>query len=232
MFADLLDSNLPPHELTATRLQHEAITVVGAGLETTKWTLTVAFYYILADPAIHKRLREELETAIPDPSTVPSWSELQRLPYLSACVEEALRLSYGTIQRSPRIAPSSPPFRYDSRLIPPGTRISSDTYHMHHNERIFPRSHTYDPTRWLNNPKASHSEKLLSRYMVAFSRGSRMCLGMQLAYAEIFLALATLMRRFEWRLADGVERADVQAKRDYITPVPRDGSRGVRVFVQ
>lgn len=103
---------------------------------------------------------------------------------------------------------------------------------MHHNERIFPRSHTYDPTRWLNNPKAPHSEKLLSRYMVAFSRGSRMCLGMQLAYAEIFLALATLMRRFEWRLAEGVEIADVQAKRDYITPVPRDGSRGVRVFVQ
>ncbi len=59
-----------------------------------------------------------------------------------------------------------------------------------------------------------------------------MCLGMQLAYAEIFLALATLMRRFEWRLAEGVEIADVQAKRDYITPVPRDGSRGVRVFVQ
>ncbi len=115
MFADLLDSNLPPQELTAIRLQHEAITVVGAGLETTKWTLTVAFYYILADPTIHKRLREELETAIPDPSVIPSWSQLQRLPYLSACVEEGtftllkpahLRLPWS---RHLLLFPSSPP---------------------------------------------------------------------------------------------------------------------------
>ncbi|KAL8926225.1 MAG: hypothetical protein Q9208_003128 [Pyrenodesmia sp. 3 TL-2023] len=232
IFAELLDSKLPAQERTPIRLQHEAISVVGAGMETTKWTLTVAFYYILADPTIHKRLREELEAEIPDPSTIPSWSELQKLPYLSACIEEALRLSYGAIQRSPRIAPSSPPFRYGSYIIPPGTHISTDTYHMHHNERTFPRSHTYDPSRWLHNPKGPDGQKPLSRYMIAFSKGSRMCLGMQLAYAEINLVLATLMRRFDWRLAEGVEAADVQAKRDHIIAVPRDGSKGVRVFVQ
>lgn len=144
----------------------------------------------------------------------------------------ALRLSYGAIQRSPRIAPSSPPFHYRNQLIPPGTHISSDTYHMHHNETIFPHSHTYDPTRWLNNPKAPCGIKPLSRYMVAFSKGNRMCLGMPLAYAEIYIVLATLMRRFECRLAEGVEVGDVQAKRDYVTPVPRDGSKGVRVLVE
>lgn len=88
MFADVLDSKLPASEKTLIRLQNEAVGIVGAGLETTKWTLTVALYYILADPAIYTRLRKELDSAIPDPSEIPAWSELQRIPYLSACVEE------------------------------------------------------------------------------------------------------------------------------------------------
>ncbi|KAL8958202.1 MAG: hypothetical protein Q9193_004696 [Seirophora villosa] len=246
MFADILDSKLPPEEKTAIRLQNEAISLIGAGLETTKWTLTVAFYHILSDPAVHQKLREELEAAIPDPSAIPSWSDLQKLPYLYAGPPLpfsplaslptrsplALRLSYGVVQRSTRVAPSTIPLRYKSYTIPPGTHISSDTYHMHHNEGVFPRSHTYDPARWLDNPKGPDGVKQLSRYMVAFSRGSRMCLGMQLASAEIFIALATLMRRFQWEICEGVEKEDVQFIRDFIIPVPRDGTRGVRVFVR
>ena len=88
IFADILDSKLPPEELTTIRLQHEAISVVGAALETTKWALTVATYHILANPSISTRLQLELERAIPDPQKIPSWSELQKLPYLSACIEE------------------------------------------------------------------------------------------------------------------------------------------------
>ncbi|KAL8646973.1 MAG: hypothetical protein Q9210_005827 [Variospora velana] len=228
VFADLLDSKLPPNELTEIRLQDEAVSIVGAALETTKWTLTVAFYYILADPTIYRKLRHELEAAIPDSSAIPSWSNLQKLPYLCACIEEALRLSYGTVQRSPRIAPSSSPFRYKSYTIPPGTYVSSDTYHMHHNESTFPHSHTYDPARWLGNPKGPDGVKQLSRYMVAFSKGTRVCLGMQLAYAEIFIVLATLIRRFQWDLCEGVEKEDVQFTRDYITvsQFARAGSPG------
>ncbi|KAL9601579.1 MAG: hypothetical protein Q9219_002413 [cf. Caloplaca sp. 3 TL-2023] len=231
LFAHLLNSGLPPHELTEARLHHEALAVVGAGIETTRWSITVAFYHILSNPSIHQRLSRELKTAIPDPTSIPSWAELSRLPYLSACVEEALRLSYGVVQRSPRVSPHQP-LQYKSYLIPPGTAVSNDTYHMHHNETVFPDSHTYDPSRWLNNPKGPDSTKQLSRYMVTFGRGTRMCLGMQLAYAEIFISLATLMRRFEWELADGVESGDVEFVRDFVTPAPRDGSRGVRVFVK
>ena len=143
-----------------------------------------------------------------------------------------LRLSYGVVQRSPRVSPKRP-VQYKSYTIPPGTAIGSDTYHMHHNERVFPDSHTYDPTRWLDNPKGPDGTKYLTRYMVAFGRGTRSCLGMQLAYAEIFITLATLMRRFEsWELCEGVEKGDVTFARDYITPVPRDGSKGVRVLVK
>lgn len=88
-FADLFDLKLPPNGLTETRLQDEAVSIVGAGLETTIWTLAVACYYIVAGPKIHRKFRHELKAAIPDPSAIPSWSTLQKLPYLCACIEES-----------------------------------------------------------------------------------------------------------------------------------------------
>ena len=88
VFAELMNSKLPPHEVSQHRLQNEAVSVIGAGFETTRWALTVQSYFILANPDIHRRLGQELREVIPDPDLIPSWSELQKLPYLSACIEE------------------------------------------------------------------------------------------------------------------------------------------------
>lgn len=92
IFMDIIDSDLPPHEVSLLRLQNEAVSVIGAGFETTRWALTVACYHILANPSINKRLRDELKEAIPDPDQIPSWAVLQELPYLSACIEEGQSL--------------------------------------------------------------------------------------------------------------------------------------------
>ena len=93
VFAEIMNSKLPSHEVSQHRLQNEAVSIIGAGFETTRWALTVQSYFILASPAIHQRLRQELIEAIPDPETIPAWSELQKLPYLSACIEEGWLLS-------------------------------------------------------------------------------------------------------------------------------------------
>lgn len=59
VFAALLESGLPSAELTLTRLQHDAISLVGARIETTKRALSLGSYHILNNPAILARLREE-----------------------------------------------------------------------------------------------------------------------------------------------------------------------------
>jgi len=60
---------------------------------------------------------------------------------------------------------------------------------LHHDEKIFPDSHTFDPERWVDNPR-------LDRYLVSFSKGSRSCIGMNLAHAEMYLWLSNVFRRF------------------------------------
>ena len=44
--------------------------------------LTVAICYILLQPDILSKLRQELQSAIPDPNSIPSWNTLENLPYL------------------------------------------------------------------------------------------------------------------------------------------------------
>ena len=102
---------------------------------------------------------------------------------------------------------------------------------MHSNEAIFPDSRAYKPERWLGDPKGPDGIKQLSRYMVAFGRGSRMCLGMQMAYCELYTMLASMMRRFEFALYE-TDRSDVEFYRDALTPQAKPGSLGVRILVK
>ncbi|KAI0192310.1 cytochrome P450 [Xylaria flabelliformis] len=228
IFASLLRSNLPRAEVTQERLHHEAIGVVGAGLETTMRTLTVSVYHIVNNPFTYHRIRDELFAAIPDPEKIPSWETLQTLPFLTACIEESLRLSYGVAQRIPRLHDHD--IVYGDFVIPKGTIISMSIYDISHDENIFPNSFEYKPERWMGNPRSCDGRRL-SRYMVAFGRGTRSCVGMQLAYAELFIGLATLFRRFSFEIYD-TDRTDVDVGRDCFVPRPVKRSKGVRVLVK
>lgn len=91
VFNAFLESSLPPKELSVTRLQHEAISVTGAGIETTMRALSLVSFHIIANPLVFQRLREELISAIPNPENPPSWDELGTLPYLSASPTSVLK---------------------------------------------------------------------------------------------------------------------------------------------
>lgn len=85
---ELIESDLPPQELTVERLAHESNILIGAGSDTIKHTLEVAVFHILDNPNIHKQLREELKGAVSASIETLIWSELEKLPYLSAVIQE------------------------------------------------------------------------------------------------------------------------------------------------
>jgi cytochrome P450 len=240
IFHDILDSKLPREEITLKRLQDEALVVVSAGTHTVTFALSVASFHILNNPEILRKLREELVTAIPDRNQTLTWPQLEALPYLGAVIQESkllvtyervmlivykgLRLSYGTVQRSPRITPS-PPLQYNTYIIPPGFAIGMDPMHTHHNEAIFPDSYTFNPDRWLNANSAA-----LRKHNIAFSKGTRQCVGMNLAYAELYLTLSMMFRRFEMELFETDESA-VRITSEFFVPRPMNG-KSVKVKVK
>lgn len=188
-----MKSNLPDSDKSVARLKDEALIVVAAGTLTTSWALCVAIYHLLAKPELLSKLKEELRTAIPDRNTRLLLPQLERLPYLTGIIQEALRLSYGVASRLQRISPDKALIFSEAKgktwVIPPGTPVSMTSVLIHHDESIFPNSHEFRPERWIENPR-------LDRYLVSFSKGSRQCLGINLAYAEMYLCLSTIFRLF------------------------------------
>ncbi|CAG8974541.1 hypothetical protein HYALB_00005813 [Hymenoscyphus albidus] len=229
VFRGIFDSKLPPEELSPVRLQHEIQSIIGAGIETTMRALSVVCFHVLANPPILQRLREELDREMPDASEIAHYDKLAQLPFLSACIEEGLRLSYGVSQRLPRVITGAA-LPYKDSVIPVGATVSMDAFLVAHDEEIFPQSYKYQPERWLNNPVAPDGKKL-TRYMVAFSRGARACIGLQLAYAELFIGIATMFRRFELDLYE-TDRSAIDFHMDRFVPKPKPGTNGVQVFVK
>lgn len=139
--------------------------------------------------------------------------------------QTALRLSYGVSQRSPRISRTAP-FEYRGQIIPPGYAISMDPVHMHHNESIFPDSNAFLPERWLQD-----ESKKLQRYNIAFSKGTRQCAGMSLAWAELYLMVSTMFRKYDMELYE-TDVYSVKLFADNFLPYPKPGTQGVRVLVK
>lgn len=66
---------------------------------------------------------------------------------------------------------------------------------MHRNPDVFPNPDKFNPDRWLNpDPDMVRTRE---RSLVAFTRGNRACLGMTLAYCELYVTLAMLFRQFD-----------------------------------
>ncbi|KAF1982274.1 cytochrome P450 [Aulographum hederae CBS 113979] len=223
IFHEVLNSDLPEHEKSDHRLGNEAQLVIAAGLITTSWALSVASYYITANAPILKRLRKELAGAGMHATKTFEWHKLETLPYLNACVHEAIRLSHGTSIRSPRVSPDAE-FRYRDWVIPKKTPVSMTNVDILMNENLFPEPREFKPERWVGNPA-------LEKYFVPFSKGSRQCLGLNLAQAEMYIALAMVFSRFDFELSE-TDVSDIEMAHAYLVPYPKWETKGVRMRVK
>lgn len=223
IFQELIEGNLPAEEKTLSRLVDEGQTMIAAGQETSSFFLHQATYFILADPDINSQLQAELRQAIPNPDTIPPLARLEELPYLHAVVQEVHRFSHGVVGRLERVSPDKP-IQYNTWMIPPGTPVSMTSLLQHRDASKFPEPMKFDPNRWLKQSAGNRLEK----YLVPFSRGTRQCLGMNLATAEIYLTIAIMFRRFRMELYETTER-DAEIAHDFFIPHGHQDSKGVRV---
>lgn len=228
LFHHILNSDMPESELSDERLAKEAQVLLGGGTASTARTIGYISYYILARPTIRSKLQEELKDVMAAwPQHVPSLTELERLPYLQGLIKEGLRHSYGVMHRLPRCSPDVP-IQYKQWSIPVGVPVGMSSYLMHTDPTVYERPFEFIPERWLG---AVHPN--MNRNFVPFSRGSRNCLGQNLAHAEINLALAVLHRPGGPQLElFETDESDIIHVHDYMIPLPKLSTKGVRVLVR
>jgi cytochrome P450 len=109
----LSSSSLPESEKSTSRLVDEARILLAAGTDTTANTLAAITYHLLANPEVLRKVKTELETVIPKSDNMPKSSEIESLPYLTAVIQEGIRLHPGVSYRQDRVAPDEDLFFED-----------------------------------------------------------------------------------------------------------------------
>lgn len=220
---------LPAPEKALLRLEQEGALLVLAGTESPAKSLNMVFYHLLANAQILSRLREELSTV----ARPASWTQLEQLPYLTAVIEEAHRLSFGVTARTARIARETliyTPTAHSSNTgksfrIPAGTPMSTTTLSAHTAPSVFPNPFVFNPERWLGE-----EGRKLQKYQMSFGKGSRKCLGIELARAEMYLVTAALVQGFDMSLWK-TEASDVAFVHDYHVSMPSFEFNGLEAII-
>ncbi|KAK2626244.1 hypothetical protein QTJ16_004506 [Diplocarpon rosae] len=194
----------------ATSLYEEAQTMLFGGGVTVGDTLMTGHFHILDQPNLYEKLRAEVRTIWPDIDHPPSFESFETLTLLTATIKEALRLTPGACSPLLRVVPPSGAI-ISGAAIPGGTIVGMASIFVHQSETIFSSPATFNPDRWLKK-----DSKDLERNLVTFSRGPRSCLGINLAWCELYIAFATMLRRFDMEL-DGTTLEDLKW-RDCFTP--------------
>ncbi|PKY04740.1 cytochrome P450 [Aspergillus campestris IBT 28561] len=206
IFHQLLSPNAAEGHVVPTvdQLKDEAFVIVAAAADTTGNALTISTYNVVRNPDIYAKLTAELKEAFPDPEARLDFVTLEKLPYLTGVIKEGLRLSFGVVGRLPRVVPDTGA-EFHGYHVPQGTTVSMSSWIMHHNEELFPDAEKFDPTRWTDPEQF----KTMERYLFSFGKGSRQCVGMPLAYCELYVTLGRVFRQFDNLKTPGKSREEM-----------------------
>lgn len=180
-------------KLSDADLRAEVDTFMFEGHDTTTSGISWFLYCMAKCPEHQHRCREEVREVLGDRDSV-QWDDLSKMPYLTMCIKESLRL-YPPVPQVYRQL-SKPVSFVDGRSLPAGSLISLHIYALHRNSSVWPDAEVFDPLRF-------SPENVTGRHPFAFmpfSAGPRNCIGQQFAMNEMKVVAALCLLRFEFAL--------------------------------
>ncbi|MEV6397183.1 cytochrome P450 [Streptomyces sp. NPDC051907] len=202
--------------LADRELEDQVISLIVAGYETTSAAMGWTVHAALSTPGVWDDARKEVDSVLGDAEL--TGEALERLPYVDAVVQEALRL-HPPVVVLPRVAAQD--FEFAGHTIRAGRRLAISPYVTHRMPEVWPQAAQFLPERWSPGHPA-HRPATPSTYL-PFGGGAHRCIGSPFATAELKTILIELLRRTELRLEAEATPASIMAMR------PR---RGVPVVVR
>jgi len=173
-----------------------------AGSDTTATVIRTGFLSVMANPHVYHKLTAEVYAAdVPLTSIIPHAHAL-KLPYLQACIKEALRHNPAATGLLPRVVGPQGD-THKGVYLPPGTEVAFCAWNIHRtNKDVYGEdAHLFRPERWLDASPETLAVMEEALHLV-FGFGRFRCMGENIAKIELNKLFFELFRRFQWSLID------------------------------
>ncbi len=182
--------------LSDTEIRDELWTFLFAGHETTGSALTWTWFLLSQCRPVRERLTRELHDVLGD--RLPTAADLPRLRYTKMVWDESVRLYPPAYTLHNRVAQSEDRLP-SGAVLPPKAWVWVNPWSLHRNARWFPNPNQFDPERFSDEGKRTHTPYSY----LPFGAGGRRCPGESFAELEGLLILATIASKVHLRLVDG-----------------------------
>jgi cytochrome P450 len=179
--------------LSDKELRDQAITIIGAGYETTTQALAWTWYLLAKHPEIENRLRAEVSDVLG--GRTPAFEDLPKLKYTLMVFQEAMRL-YPPLWMMSRAAINAD--EIGGYRVPAGSEILLLPYITHRHPKYWENPEEFYPEHFLPEKQAARPRFAY----FPFGGGSRQCIGNNFALMEAQLIIATVAQKYRLRLAD------------------------------
>ncbi|KAJ7161479.1 cytochrome P450 [Mycena crocata] len=197
-----LEKQKPTLECSAA----DGVVAVVAASDTTASTLSSLVWFLLSNPEYYRRLQQELDDVFADGDDPLDVSKHEQLHFLSACINETLRLHPPLPSNGSRQVPPNKGGRnIAGRFFPEGTAIYAPAYALARNpDYFFPNPDQFVPDRWVTNSDFN-VEKHNSAAFIPFSLGPANCVGQKFAKRELLMVVSVLFKSFNFSFAEGFD---------------------------
>ncbi|KAF5195224.1 Cytochrome p450 protein [Thalictrum thalictroides] len=184
-------------DVSSKQLRDDLMTMLIAGHETSAAVLTWTFYLLSKEPSVMAKLQNEVDSVLGD--RFPTIEDMKKLKYTTRVINESLRLYPQPPVLIRRSMEEDVLGKYPIRR---GEDIFISVWNLHHCPNHWIDAEKFNPERWpLDGPNPNEVNQNFS--YLPFGGGPRKCVGDMFATFENIVAIAMLVRRFNFQLALG-----------------------------
>lgn len=172
---------------------------------------------LIRNPDAMAKAQKEVREALKGTDGIVEEAQVNELNYLRMVVKEALRLHPAVPLLIPRVCQST--CQVEGYEISPGMRAVVNVWAIGRDPKYWTEPDRFMPERFAEPGAADY--KGTSFELLPFGAGRRMCPGMVFALAGVFVSLAELLRRFDWRMPDGTTPEELSMEETSLAPAER-----------
>lgn len=190
-------------DVSSKQLRDDLMTMLIAGHETSAAVLTWTFYLLSKEPAVLSKLQDEVDSILGD--RFPTIEDMKKLKYTARVINESLRLYPQPPVLIRRSLGDDVLGKYP---IKRDEDIFISVWNLHRSPHIWDDADKFNPERWpLDGPNPNETNQ--DYCYLPFGGGPRKCVGDMFATFENIVAVAMLVRRFNFQMALGAPQVEM-----------------------